>query len=201
MEEAFVQEQPRVWRCIICGEIYIGPDPPARCPFCGAYKTLNLGLRVFEQKSGLNALGARCESEKLKGIIIETLLAEHEDAERYARLASLYDAHMAEHALFTRLATVEREHAEVFVRETKFDPALAPPRVTLGGATAAEAVVAGVRVMIEREKGAAKTYLKYAETAESKACERLGEVWRAFAEVEEDHMALLQQHFHDLLTK
>ncbi|MEW6214226.1 MAG: rubredoxin-like domain-containing protein, partial [Nitrospirota bacterium] len=28
----------RLWRCEICGDPYIGNNPPDNCPFCGAHK-------------------------------------------------------------------------------------------------------------------------------------------------------------------
>ena len=28
----------KLWRCEICGDPYIGEEPPADCPFCGADK-------------------------------------------------------------------------------------------------------------------------------------------------------------------
>ncbi|HPE06313.1 MAG TPA: hypothetical protein PLW50_01175, partial [Smithellaceae bacterium] len=27
----------KLYRCIICGDAYIGASPPANCPFCGAH--------------------------------------------------------------------------------------------------------------------------------------------------------------------
>ncbi|MFH1531261.1 MAG: rubredoxin-like domain-containing protein [Pseudomonadota bacterium] len=28
--------ETKKWRCLICGYIHEGPEPPAACPLCGA---------------------------------------------------------------------------------------------------------------------------------------------------------------------
>ena len=28
----------KLWRCEICGDPYIGEEPPPNCPFCGAHR-------------------------------------------------------------------------------------------------------------------------------------------------------------------
>ncbi len=27
----------KLWRCVICGDPYVGANPPNNCPFCGAH--------------------------------------------------------------------------------------------------------------------------------------------------------------------
>jgi len=28
----------KLWRCVICGDPYVGANPPPNCPFCGAHE-------------------------------------------------------------------------------------------------------------------------------------------------------------------
>jgi rubrerythrin len=30
------EENPKKWRCMICGYIHVGPEPPYVCPICNA---------------------------------------------------------------------------------------------------------------------------------------------------------------------
>jgi rubrerythrin len=34
------------WRCMICGYVHSGPEPPYQCPFCGAPR------KMFEEMLG-----------------------------------------------------------------------------------------------------------------------------------------------------
>jgi len=37
-EEEYVQVGPKRWRCLLCGYIYEGDNPPDKCPMCGTGK-------------------------------------------------------------------------------------------------------------------------------------------------------------------
>jgi len=30
----------KLWRCVICGDCYVGTNPPTNCPFCGAQELI-----------------------------------------------------------------------------------------------------------------------------------------------------------------
>ena len=38
----------KLWRCVICGDPYIGGNPPDNCPYCGAHKRYILEAKDAE---------------------------------------------------------------------------------------------------------------------------------------------------------
>jgi hypothetical protein len=39
----------KLFRCRICGDPYIGVNPPNRCPFCGAYEEFIVEAKKFDR--------------------------------------------------------------------------------------------------------------------------------------------------------
>lgn len=169
--------QLRIYRCRICGEVYLGYEAPENCPFCGAH------VEYLEAP------------EKYSADINEVLLTETERADLESSI-ELETANcrfylgMAERrdndtlrATYKRLAKVEAEHCELFCKLAKVEePAdLMTPGETTGS------WASDIEESLVRENRASALYATFAERATH---ERLKEVWNAISAVESDHITL-----------
>ena len=167
----------RIYRCRICGEVYLGYEAPENCPFCGAH------VEYLEAP------------EKYSADINEVLLTETERADLESSI-ELETANcrfylgMAERrdndtlrATYKRLAKVEAEHCELFCKLAKVEePAdLMTPGETTGS------WASDIEESLVRENRASALYATFAERATH---ERLKEVWNAISAVESDHITL-----------
>jgi rubrerythrin len=167
----------KLWRCEICGDPYIGEEPPANCPFCGAHrryiKTAKEAKATFDVE--LN--------EKDRANAEHALKVEVSNAAFYFCCAGKTDDAEGK-LLFKILGKVEAEHASVWKKILKLgstpksdDKCQVNNRENLKDSHA-------------RETRAIEFYKKAA--AES-GNERVKEIFKAFVEVETDHLQLSEE--------
>ena len=168
----------KLWRCIICGDPYIGNSPPNNCPFCGvpieyiveakdAEVNFNVILNTTDQKNSERALKV-----------------EASNAQFYFCAAEKTDDDEGKQ-LFKALGKVEAEHASVWKKILKLAE-VEIPRFEECSTSNRD----NLKESHARETRAIGFYKKAAEESENK---RVKEIFEAFIEVETDHLKLSEE--------
>src|SRR5574340_753074 len=169
--------QLKMYRCRICGETFLGYEPPANCPFCGAhveYLTL-----TEEYPAGVNDI---TPTESERAALEASIELERANTHFYLGMAERQDNDLLRSA-YKRLARIEAEHCGLFCKLAGvWKPSdLMEPGNTTG------AWLTDIEESLVRETRAKALYAEYAGRATS---ERLREVWTAISDVESDHISL-----------
>jgi len=168
----------KVYRCRICGDPYIGVDPPTRCPFCGA-KT-----EYFVEADDWNPDEFNVElSETSKKNLEAALELELDNASFYDCAKNMADK-AGDHygiAKFKALMKVEREHASAISKFLKIS------RPDLEKKMCNADSKANSKEGYQREDRAIKAYAKFRDEAVEP---RLKEFFGALVEIETDHLEL-----------
>jgi len=167
----------KLWRCIICGDPYIGSDPPDNCPFCGAYRKYIKAASEAEVSFNVKL------SKKDKSNAERALEVEISNSEFYFCAARETDDDEGK-LLFKALGKVEREHASIWKKILKKDSI--PP----GNEDCHESNIDNLKESHERELRAIKFYKKAAQEAENA---RIKEIFEALVEVETDHLQMSEE--------
>lgn len=167
----------RLWRCEICGDAYIGDDAPSNCPFCGVKKE---HIKEFRDAVVSHDLTL---SEKDRDYAKKALTLEESNASFYFCAAEKVDNAEGK-KLFKRLAKVEAEHASVWKKVLKTREA------SQAEDQCSADYVQDLKDSHQREERAIGFYRKAAEEADD---EKMREIFSAFVEVEEDHLALSEE--------
>lgn len=168
----------KVFRCRICGDPYIGVEPPARCPFCGALAD----YFVLAEDWNPNEFNVEL-SEVARQDLEAALKLELDNTAFYTCAMNAAKEAGDEYgfAKFKALMKVEREHASAISRFLKIDK---PPLETV---PCSDDFKTNTQEGWEREDRAIKAYTKFRdETTE----ERLKEFFGALVEIETDHLDL-----------
>jgi rubrerythrin len=167
----------KLWRCIICGDPYIGANPPSNCPFCGAHepfiKELKQAVVTFEVPL----------TEKDKANAEHALQVEVSNATFYFCAAEKTDNAEGK-LLFKALGKIEAEHAAIWRKVLRL--AKAPT----GNETCHTENVKNLNESHERETRAIAFYKKAAEESDH---ERLKQLFNALVEIETDHLYLSEE--------
>jgi rubrerythrin len=166
------------YRCLICGEVYMGDAAPSNCPFCGAKaKHLVAADEWMDESTGLG---------ELSGVSRENLVAalqlEANNAPFYVDAMKRTDS-IELQGVFKYLAKIEREHASVIQKILKCGPLDAEPGKEIAG----DDEMANLLQAHEREKHATKFY---ADAAKQATEPRVKQVFLALSEIESDHVKL-----------
>lgn len=166
------------YRCLICGETYMGKDKPSNCPFCGAKgKHLVDAALWSDENTGISSL-----SERSRKNLERALQLEVNNAPFYREaMAGSRDAEIQ--GIFKYFSKIEAEHASVIRKILKREP----PSPYPGKETANGDDKDNLMAALEREKTAAAFY-KYAADEASEP--RVRKVFNALSEIEKDHAAL-----------
>lgn len=169
--------QLRMYRCLVCGEVYLGYEPPANCPFCGAHAELLVPPDRYPD--GIDDVGAT-ETERVD--LESSIEIERANTRFYLGMAERKDNDTLR-ATYKRLARIEAEHCSVFSKLAGLaKPAdLAEPGDTTGS------WAGDIEESLTRENRATRLYATFAARATSA---RLAEVWNAISAVEADHVTL-----------
>lgn len=167
----------QVYVCKICGEAYIGAEKPSRCPFCGAYDKHLVDSKEYDDTGDwdveLNETD-KANVEKALGVEISNTL--------FYKCASKKVKSLDGQKLFKILSKVESEHASVWKKILKLDKIdWNPPESCVDDYTA------DLEDSHKREERAIKFYGEAANVAKS---ERVKQIFKAFLEVETDHLKL-----------
>ena len=166
------------YRCLICGDPYMGEEIPTHCPFCGAEKTYIVKADAWlDENIGLISISEESEKNLRTSIQLEANNAPfYNDAMLKTRDVELQ-------AIFKYLSKVEREHASVIKKILKCEvPAPEPGKDVAKDSDKENLITAHAR-----EEGAAFLYKKFADQAKEP---RIRKVFTALAEIESDHIII-----------
>ena len=168
----------KVYRCRICGEVYIGEEKPGSCPFCGAHE--NYFVLAGEWK----LLRSETVSEVTKGNLEKALDLEIDNTNFY-KAASEKSKDVYGSSMFKGLSKVEREHASVICKLLNIEK----PDSKVGLDKAVDSDKANVEEANRRERRAVKFYGQARNRVPE---EEIKEFFKALMEIESDHMILTQ---------
>lgn len=166
----------KVYRCRICGEVYIGEEKPRSCPFCGAHE--NYFVLAKEWKL--------IQSESLSEISKENLRKALEleiDNTNFYKAVSERSKDIYVSSMFKGLSKVEREHASAICKHLKIEK----PDSKVGLDKAVDSDRANIEEANRREKRAVKFYTEARNQATE---EEIKEFFKALMEIESDHIIL-----------
>ena len=166
----------KVYRCRICGEVYIGEEKPKSCPFCGAHE--NFFVLAKEWKL--------LESESLSEISKENLgkaLELEIDNTNFYKAVSERSKDVYVSSMFKGLSKVEREHASAICKHLKIEK----PDSKAGLDKAVDSDRENIEEANRREKRAVKFYTGARNQATE---EEIKEFFKALMEIESDHIIL-----------
>lgn len=166
----------KVYRCRICGEVYIGEEKPRSCPFCGAHN--NYFVLAKEWKL--------IQSESLSDISKDNLRKALEleiDNTNFYKAVSERSKDVYVSSMFKGLSKVEREHASTICKHLKIEK----PDLKVGLDKAVDSDRANIEEANRREKRAVKFYTEARNQAPE---EEIKEFFKALMEVESDHIIL-----------
>ena len=167
----------KLWRCEICGDPYIGEEPPANCPFCGAHRKYIKEARETRVSFNVEL------NEKDKANAERALRVEVSNTAFYFCAAKKTDDAEGK-LLFKALGKVEREHAVVWKKILKLENI--PKGVDPCHPTNRE----NLKDSHVRETRAIEFYKKAASESENK---RVKQIFESFIEVETDHLELSEE--------
>ncbi len=166
----------KVYRCLICGETFLGTEAPSRCPFCGAYSQhMVLADDWWERKAELTDVSKANLERALE--LEESNSAFYACATKEAQKAGEPVAY----PMFKRLGKVEMEHAEAIQK------LLGLPTGSSRTEGCARDTIENMKQAHAREDRAIKFYSKAADEAQEPV---IKEFLQALVEIERDHLAL-----------
>ncbi len=166
----------KVFRCRVCGEVYIGEEKPKTCPFCGAHE------KFFVIAKEWTLLYAASISDITKENLKKALDLEIDNTNFYRAVSQRSkDVHVS--SMFKGLSKVEREHASTICKHLKIQK----PESNVGLDKAVDSDKDNIAESNRREKSAVKFYGEAAAQAPEK---EFKEFFRALIQIESDHITL-----------
>lgn len=167
----------KLWRCMICGDPYVGEEPPANCPFCGAHRKY-----IREAKDAEVVFDVKLD-EKDKANAEYALKVEVSNSTFYFCAADKTDDAEGK-LLFKALGKVEAEHASIWKKILKLK------NIPKEEGICHTSNQKNLQESHARETRAIEFYRKAA--AESKNS-RIKQIFEALVEVETDHLSLSEE--------
>ena len=167
----------KLWRCIICGDPYIGASPPSNCPFCGAHTAY-----ILEAKQAVVTFDVTL-TEKDKANAQHALQVEVSNATFYFCAAEKTDDPEGK-LLFKALGKIEAENATIWRK------ILRHLKVPAGNETCHMENLDNLKESHERETRAIAFYKKAAAESDH---ERVRQIFEALVEIETDHLHLSEE--------
>ena len=167
----------KLWRCEICGDPYVGDEPPANCPFCGAKRAYIKDVKEAKVNFDVEL------NETDKANVEHALNVEVSNVAFYSCASKKTDDAEGK-LLFKALGKVEAEHASVWKKILKLDS------VPTGDDLCHESNRENLEDSHKRETRAIEFYKKAADEADN---DRVKEIFEAFVDVETDHLELSEE--------
>jgi rubrerythrin len=167
----------KLWRCEICGDPYIGDNPPDNCPFCGAHRNYIKEAKLADVSFDVEL------SKKDKANSEKALQVELSNAAFYFCAAEKTDDPEGK-LLFKALGKVEAEHASIWKKILKLDT------VDNAKDTCHVSNKENLQDSHARETRAIEFYGRAAAEADSP---RIKQIFEALVEVETDHLRLSEE--------
>jgi rubrerythrin len=166
-----------LWRCEICGDPYVGEEPPENCPFCGAHKEFIKEVKEANVNFDVELNGID------KANVEHALKVEVSNTRFYFCAAKKTDDPEGK-LLFKALGKVEAEHASIWRKILKLD------KTPEGHDTCHVSNTENLEESHERETRAIEFYGKAARESENK---RVKQIFEALVVIETDHLKLSEQ--------
>lgn len=170
----------KLYRCTICGDAYIGANPPANCPFCGAHMEY-----IVEAKEAVVNFDVPL-STKDRANAEHALKVEISNATFYSCAAGKTNDPEGK-VLFKALGKIEAEHASIWRKILKLDTL--PP----GNESCHMENVENLKESHARETRAIEFYRKSAAEADHP---RIRQLFEALVEIETDHLFLSEERLN-----
>ena len=166
-----------LWRCEICGDPYIGDNPPDNCPFCGAHKKY-----IKEARAAQVNFDVTLNPKDLQNVE-HALQVEVSNATFYFCAAERTDDTEGK-LLFKALGKVEAEHATIWKKILKLNEV---PKV------AEECFSDNRDNLNESHNRETRAIDFYRKAASESANDTIRQIFTALVEVETDHLDLSEQ--------
>lgn len=167
----------KLWRCEICGDPYIGENPPPNCPFCGAHRNYIKEARDLKVEFDVEL------TDKDRANAEYALKVEVSNSTFYFCAADETDDPEGK-LLFKALGKIEAEHASIWKKILKL------PEVPKGNETCFKENRKNLEESHAREERAITFYKKAAAESDSL---RIKEIFEALVEIETDHLFLSEE--------
>lgn len=180
----------KVYRCQVCGEVYLGSDKPKECPYCGAHQNY-LKATEAEEYSRLDLPSSEI-SNKSQEDIREAIELEVDNYLFYSCAADrTEDENIAE--TFERLAKVEMEHAKALADLGGHDRStIEDKEAELSQSGCESNIEANFKQSHEREARAIEEYSKFAKRASEPVVKKF---FAALVAIERDHLQLSERKY------
>lgn len=166
-----------LWRCEICGDPYIGDEPPANCPFCGAHR------KYIKEAKKANVNFDVELNEKDKTNAEHALQVEVSNSTFYFCAAKKTDDEEGK-LLFKALGKIEAEHAVIWRKILNLD------KVPEGNEECHSRNKENLEESHARETRAINFYKQSADESKN---ERIKQIFKALVEIETDHLHLSEE--------
>lgn len=178
IEDVIKMNGVKVFRCRICGDPYIGVEPPTRCPFCGAMSKYFVEAQAWKKDEYEVQL-----TEVSRKNLEKALALELNNSGFYACAMEAAKKEKDEYyvAKFKALMKIEYEHASAIC---KFLKRQVPDKDKV------ECMRSGVENSkdgFRRETNAIESYSRFRDEASES---RMKEFFNALVEIERDHLEL-----------
>jgi rubrerythrin len=167
----------KLWRCEICGDPYIGENPPNNCPFCGAHQQY-----IKEAKDVVANFDVSLTAKDMANVE-KAIQLEVSNATFYFCAAEKTDDPEGT-LLFKALAKIEKEHAGIWRKILKLDK-------TPEGSE--ECFVANKENLQQSHNREERAITFYGEAAAASDAPRIKEIFTALVEIETDHLHLSEE--------
>lgn len=169
----------KVFRCRVCGEVYIGKEKPVSCPFCGAHE------KYFVLAKEWKLIQSPALSDLSIDYLRKALDLEMDNTNFYMAVSKRSrDTYVS--SMFKGLSKVEREHASAICKHLRIEK----PDSDVGADKAVDSDAANIEEANRREKRAVKFYGEAMKTVPEKD---IKEFFKALIEIESDHIILTKQ--------
>lgn len=169
----------KVFRCNVCGEVYIGEEKPKSCAFCGAHE------KYFVLAKEWRLLKVKDLSDASKENLKKSLDLEIDNTNFY-KAVSEKSRNVYVRSMFKGLSKVEREHASAICKLL----AIAKPDSTMGADKAVDSDEENIAESLRREKRAVAFYAQALKEVPEPEIE---EFFKALIQIETDHVHLEEQ--------
>lgn len=166
------------FRCELCGETYVGSYAPERCPFCGV-----AGKNVLPAAEWMNY--GKIEMSKQSFEDCQKALDLEMNNYAYYKCATANAETQVTQTIFKRFMKQELEHAEVFAKAMGIELPKEPQ------VACAKDDAVNIEESNKHEQKAIKFYIEAAQRATEP---RVQQIFRAFAEVESEHLVSLNNY-------
>jgi rubrerythrin len=171
----------KAYRCVFCGDVYMGDESPGFCPYCGAPGHHIVPVAEWRAPQ-LPELGAISRANLERAAQLEV-----NNTQFYRNVGSSAVVDPKWQGIFKYLARMENEHAGT-IRKALNTAELPPPSEDV---SVKEDLAANIAEVLRREERAGKFY---SEALAQATEERIRQIFAILIEVEAEHLKIAQKY-------